>query len=132
VVVASEDCFLDAAPGLLWGGLPCGAWALGKQASLVSSVVEVQWLSCPAACGIFLDQESNLCPLHWQADSTNREVCHHLLYYALMITYLFFHLFSFGLLCSVSAFVGRCLFTVQKKSIQFGCNSQHHFSSVVT
>ena len=26
-------------------------------------------LSCPAACGIFLDQGLNLCPLHWQADS---------------------------------------------------------------
>ena len=26
--------------------------------------------SCPEACGIFLDQESNLHPLHWQADSS--------------------------------------------------------------
>ena len=26
-------------------------------------------LSCPAACGIFLDQGLNLCPLDWQADS---------------------------------------------------------------
>ena len=26
-------------------------------------------LSCPAACGIFLDQGSNQCPLHQQADS---------------------------------------------------------------
>ena len=25
--------------------------------------------SCSAACGIFLDQGSNPCPLHWQADS---------------------------------------------------------------
>ena len=25
--------------------------------------------SCPAACGIFPDQGSNPCPLHWQADS---------------------------------------------------------------
>ena len=25
--------------------------------------------SCPKACEIFLDQESNPCPLHWQADS---------------------------------------------------------------
>lgn len=24
-------------------------------------------LSCPEACGIFLDQELNPCPLHWQA-----------------------------------------------------------------
>ena len=27
------------------------------------------WLSCPVACGIFPDEESNLCPVHWQADS---------------------------------------------------------------
>ena len=26
-------------------------------------------LSCSAACGIFLDQGSNPCPLHWQAFS---------------------------------------------------------------
>ena len=26
-------------------------------------------LSCSAACGIFPDQGSNPCPLHWQADS---------------------------------------------------------------
>ena len=26
-------------------------------------------LSCSAACGIFSDQGSNPCPLHWQADS---------------------------------------------------------------
>ena len=26
-------------------------------------------LSCSKACRIFQDQESNLCPLHWQADS---------------------------------------------------------------
>ena len=33
------------------------------------SVVVAQWLSCSTACGIFLDQGSNLCPMHWQADS---------------------------------------------------------------
>ena len=27
------------------------------------------WPSCSAACGIFPDQGSNPCPLHWQADS---------------------------------------------------------------
>ena len=32
-------------------------------------VVMVHWLSYPAACGIFLDQRSNPCPLHWQVDS---------------------------------------------------------------
>ena len=33
------------------------------------SVVVVHGLSCSAACGIFSDQGSNPCPLHWQADS---------------------------------------------------------------
>ena len=35
----------------------------------MGSVVVVHGLSCSAACGIFLDQGMNLCPLHWQADS---------------------------------------------------------------
>ena len=34
---------------------------LGSQAS----VVLAHGLSCAAACGTFLDQGSNLCPLHW-------------------------------------------------------------------
>ena len=33
------------------------------------SVVVAHGPSCSAACGIFPDQGSNLCPLHWQADS---------------------------------------------------------------
>ena len=33
------------------------------------SVVVVHGLSCSVACGIFPDQGSNPCPLHWQADS---------------------------------------------------------------
>ena len=33
------------------------------------SVVVARGPSCPAACGIFPDQGSNPCPLHWQADS---------------------------------------------------------------
>ena len=41
----------------------CGAPALGQ----VSSVVVEHGLSCPVACGIFLDQGSHLCPL--QVDS---------------------------------------------------------------
>ena len=43
----------------------CRAWAVGAQAS----VVVAQGLSCSAACGIFPDQGSNPCPLHWQVDS---------------------------------------------------------------
>ena len=44
----------------------------GMQASVVAArglSSCVSQLSCPAAHGIFLDQGSNLCPLHWQADS---------------------------------------------------------------
>ena len=33
------------------------------------SVVVIHGLSCSVACGIFPDQGSNPCPLHWQADS---------------------------------------------------------------
>ena len=33
----------------------------------VGSVV-VHGLSCPGACGVFLGQGWNLCPLHWQVD----------------------------------------------------------------
>ena len=33
------------------------------------SRVEAHRLSCSVACGIFLGQRSNLCLLHWQADS---------------------------------------------------------------
>ena len=38
----------------------CDYWTL---------VVSVHGHSCSAACGIFLDQGSNLYPLHWQGDS---------------------------------------------------------------
>ena len=43
----------------------CGAQPVGAQAS----VVVVQGLGCPLACGIFPEQGSNPCLLHWQADS---------------------------------------------------------------
>ena len=48
-----------------------GTWArylhlMGCRAA--GSVVVAHGPSCPAACGIFLDQELNPCPLHWQAD----------------------------------------------------------------
>ena len=43
-------------------------------------------LGCSAACGIFPDQGSNPCPLHWQADS---------------FIYLFIYLFIYFWLCWV-------------------------------
>ena len=45
----------------------CSTWA--QQLRRKGSVVVVHGLSCSVACGIFLDQGSNLCPLHWQEDS---------------------------------------------------------------
>ena len=71
------------------GGFSCGAQALGlglQYLPLVGSVVVapglkgmgsvvvVHGLSYSTACGIFLDQGSNLCPLHWQANSY--PLCH--------------------------------------------------------
>ena len=50
----------------------CGARVLGSRASVVAeagSVVVAHGLSCSVACGIFPDQGSNPCPLHWQVDS---------------------------------------------------------------
>ena len=51
--------------------------ALGARASVVvacgfqstGSVAVAHGLSCSAVCGIFLEQGSNPCPLHWQAGS---------------------------------------------------------------
>ena len=54
---ASRCCGFSCAPG--------GAQVLRERAL----VVVVQGLSCPVACGIFLDQRSNLCPLHLQVNS---------------------------------------------------------------
>ena len=43
---------------------------LGSAVALCTGAeVLAHWLSCPGACGIFLDQGSNPCPLYWQADS---------------------------------------------------------------
>ena len=46
------------------GFISCGSWALERRLSCCA-----HGLSCSEACGIFPDQGSNLCPLHWQADS---------------------------------------------------------------
>ena len=42
----------------------------GSQAlERAGSVAVAHGLRCSKVCGIFPDQGSNLCPLHWQADS---------------------------------------------------------------
>ena len=49
-----------------------GAWAsvvVARRLQSAGSVVVAHGLRCSAACGIFPDQGSNPCPLHWQADS---------------------------------------------------------------
>ena len=44
-------------------------WLRSTGARRAGSVVVAHGPSCSAACGIFPDQGSNPCPLHWQADS---------------------------------------------------------------
>ena len=55
--------------GLLFN---CGAWASHCSSFLLqstgSAVVVANDFSCPVACGIFLDQGLNPCPLHCKAD----------------------------------------------------------------
>ena len=46
---------------------PLLLWSTGSRRA--GSVVVAYGPSCSAACGIFPDQGSNPCPLHWQADS---------------------------------------------------------------
>ena len=43
--------------------------ALDVEHQLQSAGLVVVGLVAPPACGIFLDQGWNRCPLHWQADS---------------------------------------------------------------
>ena len=51
-------------------GFPIVAASLDAEHGLQSTgSVMAHELSCPAARGILLDQGSNLCSLHWQADS---------------------------------------------------------------
>ena len=46
-----------------------GSVVVARRLQNAGSVAVAHGLSCSAACGIFLDQGSNPCPLHWQADS---------------------------------------------------------------
>ena len=46
-----------------------GSVVVAQGLQSAGSVVVVHGLSCSVACGIFLDQGSNPCPLLWQADS---------------------------------------------------------------
>ena len=63
---SEQEMLFDAVLGLLIVGASLVVeHGLGKQAT----VVVARGLSCPEACGIFPNQGSNPCPLHWQVDS---------------------------------------------------------------
>ena len=66
LVVASGGHALSRCVGLSLSW-PLLLWGTGSRCA--GSVVVAHGPSCSAACGIFTDQGSNPCPLHWQADS---------------------------------------------------------------
>ena len=64
--LAREHGLQARGPQQLWHTGPAAA---ARRLQSAGSVVVVHRPSCSAACGIFPDQGSNPCPLHWQADS---------------------------------------------------------------
>ena len=66
LVVASGVHSLSQCVGLSLSW-PLLLWSTGSRHS--GSVIVAHGPSCSVACGIFPDQGSNPCPLHWQADS---------------------------------------------------------------
>ena len=74
VAASKVYCSRSARASQGCGFLCCGAQVPGTWASAhglwsVGSAVAAHRLSCPAPRRIFLDQELNPCPLHWQVDS---------------------------------------------------------------
>ena len=63
--IAVRWLLLPWSTGSRWAGSVVVAPGLQSAGSAAAA----QGLSCSAACGIFPDQGSNPCPLHWQADS---------------------------------------------------------------
>ena len=51
-----------------------GSVVVARGLQSTGSAVVVHGLSCSAACRILPDQDSKLCPLHWQVDS--QPLCH--------------------------------------------------------
>ena len=66
LVVASGDHSSSRCAGLSLSR-PLLLWSTGSRRA--GSVIVAHGPSCSAACGVFPDQGSNPCPLHWQADS---------------------------------------------------------------
>ena len=88
------------------------------------SVIMAHGPSCSAACGIFPDQGSNPCPLHWQADS--QPLCHQgsPIFPFLISNYLFKYppiLVSFFLHVFVEKFCIPPLYFLSNQLIIFGC-----------
>ena len=71
LIVASGDHSSSRCPGLSLSR-PLLLRSTGSRR--VGSVIVAHGLSCSAARGIFPDQGSNPCPLHWHADS--QPLCH--------------------------------------------------------
>ena len=66
LVAASWGCPLVAVHRLLIA-VPSLVQSMGSRHA--GSAVTAHGLCCSMGCGIFPDQGSNPCPLHWQADS---------------------------------------------------------------
>ena len=75
-LVAALRLLVAVAPPVAERGLPAGgrqqlhtgSAAVAPGLPITGSTVLVCGISCSVPCGIFPDQESNLSPLHWQAD----------------------------------------------------------------
>ena len=66
VGVSFQWLLLLLSTGSMW---PMGSVGMVPGLSSVDSIVGVHGLSCSVACGIFPDQGSNPCLLHWQVNS---------------------------------------------------------------
>ena len=72
VALGLQCCMLVFSSCSEWGAtLCCGPQAFDcDDFSCFRAVLKGTWLSCPAACGIFLNQRSSPYSLHWWADSS--------------------------------------------------------------
>ena len=87
------------------------------------SVVVAHGLSCSVACGIFPDQGSNPCPLHWQADSQplRHQGSPILFFYFIFLFYFFYKL--------INLFIFSCWVFVSVRGLSLVVASGGHSSS---
>ena len=71
LVILGLHCYTWAVSGCSAQASHCSSFSCGRAQAVdcVGWVIVVHGLSCSIAYRIFLDQGSNLCPLHWQVDS---------------------------------------------------------------